>query len=99
MKLTNDQVEKAVDWWSKFVANAGIDPTQFVGQLRSHLRGPDFGRYGLVLASDYGAMDDLLEVATKCGIHWEVFPTKAKMYFENGKVTVSYGYGAEEVEI
>ena len=68
--------------------------------LRSKLQSEAFQNLVIHrLITDYGPEDELWEAFNESGVSMLNCPSKTRMYFKDGKVTVCYGYGAEEVEL
>ena len=80
-----------------------IDPDaieRFKAELHNRLSDPGFSAYH-GLGVDYDPCPCLYGAAVAAGIDVciNTFPWKTHMYFEDNKVRVKYGYGAEKKEI
>ena len=85
------------------LSRAKCEPTadqiiEFKKNLKTMLENAETLPY-MGLFCDYQPESPLSEAAEKSGISKLNFPWKTSMWFRDGKVTVSYGYAAELVEI
>ena len=119
-KLTDEQIEKAVTFWSSVITDPKYDigakaPQETLAEslfslgkkevtpeevvmfrtaLRNKLRNLNGNAPDLHV--DYHPTPMLREAAEEAGMHvgMSLFPPKTNMWFRNGQVQVSYGYGA-----